>query len=194
MDIKPTQYNKQPIESMDDVYSILHCMLVHTKNLYKKIHLFIIMNQVAYIYYIALITFGTYKSRSVEYINTFRIAVMKNAIRMFLVPSRLLTQSDTNKNITERIIRVDHILNINLVFHLTIIPKSYISFRKTKLMEELELILKYAPTYLVIECTHKQKKIAKEKLAVTIDKIKAEKARREKFELTMPNALLNKGA
>ena len=208
MDIKPTQYNKQSIEGMDGVYNILHCMLVHTKKLDQNKHLWLSgINQAAYIYYIILITLSTYKSPSVESINPFRVAVMKDIIRMFLLhnhPLKLLTLPDTNKNITDRLFPVGRFLNTNLIDHLIVIPKSYITFYITKLMDDLEQSLKYVPTYQVVERIRKEEKlIAKEKLSVEKDKTKiaqqkakAEKERLEKSETEkkiLINALLDKG-
>ncbi|WP_267353812.1 JAB domain-containing protein [Gilliamella sp. B3482] len=147
-----------------------------------------------------LIALGGYKSVDVEPMNVFRVAVMKNASRVILVhnhPSGSLTPSEADKDITDRLIQVGRILNINLIDHLIITPKSYISFRSTKLMDELEQSLKYVPTYQVVERIRKEEKlIAKEKLAVERDKTKIEKARREKAESEkkiLINALLKKG-
>ncbi|MCX8583740.1 MULTISPECIES: hypothetical protein [unclassified Gilliamella] len=88
------------------------------------------------------------------------------------------------------------LLRDNPIDHLIIAPKSYISSRSTKLMDELEQSLKYVPTYQVVErIRNEEKLIAKEKLAVEKDKTKTEKARREKAESEkkiLINALLQK--
>ncbi len=64
-------------------------------------------------------------------------------------------------------------------------------------MDELEQSLKYVPTYQVIEKSRKEeKKIAKEKLAVANNKIKAEKEQKDAVlaqAKALANALLNKG-
>lgn len=68
-------------------------------------------------------------------------------------------------------------------------------------MDELEKSLKYVPTYQVVEQIRKEEqKIAKEKLALEKNKTKdaKEKARleierREKLEIAMVAALLDKG-
>lgn len=64
-------------------------------------------------------------------------------------------------------------------------------------MDELEQSLKYVPTYQVIEKSRKEeKKIAKEKLAVANNKIKAEKEQKDAVLAqaeALANALLNKG-
>lgn len=209
MDIKLTKHDKRYIESTDDVYSIMQRVLLRENKIdQEKEHLWIIgMNQAGYILYIELIALGSYKSVNIEPMNVFRVAVMKNASRVILVhnhPSGSLIPSAADKDITDRLIQVAHILNIELTDHLIITPKIYISFRSIKLMEELEQSLKYVPTYQVVERIRKQEKqIAKEKLAVERDKTKtaqqkakAEQARREKAETEkkiLINALLEKG-
>ncbi|MWP62811.1 JAB domain-containing protein [Gilliamella sp. Pas-s25] len=209
MDIKLTKHDKRYIESTDDVYGIMQRVLLRENKIdQEKEHLWIIgMNQAGYILYIELIALGSYKSVNIEPMNVFRVAVMKNASRVILVhnhPSGSLIPSAADKDITDRLIQVAHILNIELTDHLIITPKTYISFRSIKLMEELEQSLKYVPTYQVVERIRKQEKqIAKEKLAVERDKTKtaqqkakAEKARREKAETEkkiLINALLEKG-
>ncbi|MDF7666770.1 JAB domain-containing protein [Orbaceae bacterium ESL0727] len=202
MDIKLTKHDKRIIEDTDDVYSIMQRVLLRENKIdQEKEHLWIIgMNQAGYILYIELIALGSYRSVDVEPMNVFRVAVMKNASRVILVhnhPSRSLIPSTADKDITDRLIQVGRILNIELVDHLIITPKQYISFRQIDLMEELEQSLKYVPTYQVIEKIRKEeKRIAKEKLAVANDKIKTaqekakvEKERREQAEQKIASAI-----
>ncbi|MCX8665228.1 MULTISPECIES: JAB domain-containing protein [unclassified Gilliamella] len=192
MDIKLTKHDKRYIEGTDDVYSIMQRVLLRDNQIdQEKEHLWMIgMNQAGYILYIELIALGSYKSVDVEPMNVFRVAVMKNASRVILVhnhPSGSLMPSEADKDITDRLIQVGRILNINLIDHLIITPKTYISFRSTKLMDELEQSLKYVPTYQVVERIRKEEKlIAKEKLAVANSKAKiaklGEKKEREQKE------------
>lgn len=178
MDIKLTKHDKRYIEGTDDVYSIMQRVLLRDNQIdQEKEHLWMIgMNQAGYILYIELIALGSYKSVDVEPMNVFRVAVMKNASRVILVhnhPSGSLTPSEADKDITDRLIQVGRILNIDLIDHLIITPKSYISFRSTKLMDELEQSLKYVTTYQVVERIRKEEKqIAKEKLVVANNKVK----------------------
>ncbi|MCX8671437.1 hypothetical protein J3U22_05265 [Gilliamella sp. B2865] len=93
------------------------------------------------------------------------------------------------------------LLRDNQIDHLIITPKSYISFRSTKLMDDLEQSLKYVPTYQVVERIRKEEKlIAKEKLAVEKDKTKTAqqkakeiKGKAETEKKILINALLDKG-
>ncbi|PIT24987.1 hypothetical protein BGI37_08465 [Snodgrassella alvi] len=199
MDIKLAKHDKRYIESTDDVYSIMQRVLLRENKIdQEKEHFWIIgMNLRGYILYIELIALGTYKAVNIEPMNVFRVAVMKNASRVIIVhnhPSGSLTPSEEDKDTTDRLIQVARILNIELTDHLIITPRSYISFRTTRLMEELEQSIKYVPPYQVVERIRKEeKKIAKEQLAVQKNKTKAEKEKRQKLAQATANALLDKG-
>ncbi|PIT13471.1 JAB domain-containing protein [Snodgrassella alvi] len=199
MDIKLAKHDKRYIESTDDVYSIMQRVLLRENKIdQEKEHFWIIgMNLRGYILYIELIALGTYKAVNIEPMNVFRVAVMKNASRVIIVhnhPSGSLTPSEEDKDTTDRLIQVARILNIELTDHLIITPRSYISFRTTRLMEELEQSIKYVPPYQVVERIRKEeKKIAKEQLAVEKNKTKAEKEKRQKLAQATANALLDKG-
>ena len=198
MDIKLAKNDKRYIEGTDDVYNIMKNVLLRDNKIdQEKEHFWIVgMNLAGYILYIELIALGSYKSVDVEPMNVFRVAVMKNASRVIAVhnhPSGRLSPSVTDKDITDRLIQVGRILNIEFVDHLIISPLSYTSFRSIGLMGELEKSLKYVPTYQVVEQIRKEeKKIAKEKLELEKNKTKAEKERREKLELATVTALIAK--
>ena len=192
MDIKLAKNDKRYIEGTDDVYNIMKNVLLRDNKIdQEKEHFWIVgMNLAGYILYIELIALGSYKSVDVEPMNGFRVAVMKNASRVIAVhnhPSGRLSPSVTDKDITDRLIQVGQILNIEFVDHLIISSESYTSFRSIGLMDELEKSLKYVPTYQVVEQIRKEeKRIAKQKLDL-------EKERREKLEITMVALLLDKG-
>lgn len=198
MDIKLAKNDKRYIEGTDDVYGIMQRVLLRENKIdQEKEHFWIIgMNQAGFILYIELIALGTFRSVDIEPMNVYRVAVMKNASRVIAVhnhPSGRLAPSDHDKDVTDRLIQVGRILNVEFVDHLIISPQSYFSFRTAKLMEELEKSLKYVPTYQVVEQIRKEEKtIAREKLALEKDKTKAEKERREKLELAMIKTLLEK--
>ena len=198
MDIKLAKNDKRYIEGTDDVYNIMKSVLLRDNKIdQEKEHFWIVgMNLAGYILYIELIALGSYKSVDIEPMNVFRVAVMKNASRVIAVhnhPSGRLSPSVTDKDITDRLIQVGQILNIEFVDHLIISSESYTSFRSIGLMDELEKSLKYVPTYQVVEQIRKEEKqIAKEKLDLEKNKTKAEKERREKLELVTVKALLDK--
>jgi len=139
---------------------------------------------------------GTVRSVAVDLMNVFRVAVMKNATRVITVHNHLsdrLLPSEVDKDITDRLIQVSRILNIQLIDHLIIKIETYVTFKGLWLMEELEKNLKYVPTYQVIEQIRKEeKKIARAKLALEKDKTKVARERLEKRQLTMVTTLLDK--
>ena len=191
MDIKLAKNDKRYIEGTDDVYNIMKNVLLRDNKIdQEKEHFWIVgMNLAGYILYIELIALGSYKSVDVEPMNVFRVAVMKNASRVIAVhnhPSGRLSPSVTDKDITNRLIQVGRILNIEFVDHLIISPLSYTSFRSIGLMDELEKSLKYVPTYQVIEQIRKEEqRIARDKTKTVKDKANAEKK-------VLINALLEK--
>ncbi|WP_434778937.1 JAB domain-containing protein [Neisseria sp. Ec49-e6-T10] len=195
MDIKLAKNDKRYIEGTDDVYGIMQRILLRENKIdQEKEHFWIIgMNQAGYILYIELIALGTFKSVDVEPMNVFRVAVMKNASRVIAVhnhPSGGLKPSDADKEVTDRLIQVGRILNIELVDHLIITPLSYSSFKSNGIMDELEKSLKYVPTYQVVEQIRKEEKaIAREKLKSEKDKTKAAQEQTK----MLANALLDKG-
>jgi DNA repair protein RadC len=195
MDIKLAKNDKRYIEGTDDVYRIIQGVLLRDNKIDReKEHFWIIgMNQAGYILYIELIALGSYHSVDVEPMNVFRVAVMKNASRVIAIhnhPSGRLVPSESDKDITDRLIQVGRILNIEFVDHLIISPETYISFRSIGLMDELEASLKYVPTYQVVEMIRKEEKaIAKEKLTIVRDKLAAEKDK-TKIEREQKEALV----
>lgn len=187
MDIRLGKNDKRYIEGTDDVFSIMQRILLRENKIdIEKEHFWIIgMNEAGYILYIELIALGSVKAVNVEPMNVYRVAVMKNATRVIAVhnhPSGLLVPSKEDLDITDRLIQVGLILNINLVDHLIISTETYESFKSMGIMNELEKSLKYVPTYQVVDQIRKEeKKIAREKLTLEKDKTKEarEKARLE---------------
>lgn len=188
MDIKLGKNDKRYIEGTDDVYNIMKNVLLRDNKIdQEKEHFWIVgMNLAGYILYIELIALGSYKSVDVEPMNVFRVAVMKNASRVIAVhnhPSGRLSPSVTDKDITDRLIQVGRILNIEFVDHLIISPLSYTSFRSIGLMDELEKSLKYVPTYQVVE------QIRKEEKQIAKEAIKSERDQRKRSDKLLSTAI-----
>lgn len=188
MDIKLAKNDKRYIEGTDDVYNIMKNVLLRDNKIdQEKEHFWIVgMNLAGYILYIELIALGSYKSVDVEPMNVFRVAVMKNASRVIAVhnhPSGRLSPSVTDKDITDRLIQVGRILNVEFVDHLIISPLSYTSFRSIGLMDELEKSLKYVPTYQVVE------QIRKEEKQIAKEAIKSERDQRKRSDKLLSTAI-----
>ncbi|MGL4667637.1 MAG: JAB domain-containing protein, partial [Saezia sp.] len=154
------------------------------------------LNTAGYVLYIELVTLGTVRLTAIEPMNVFRVAVMKNAVQVIAVhnhPSGRLEPSEADKDITDRLIQVGKILNIQLLDHFIISPTSYVSLASMGLMAALEKSLKYVPTYQLIEQIRKEEKaIAKEAIDSAKDATKVERERRQKSEQALISALLEK--
>ena len=188
MDIKLAKNDKRYIEGTDDVYNIMKNVLLRDNKIdQEKEHFWIVgMNLAGYILYIELIALGSYKSVDIEPMNVFRVAVMKNASRVIAVhnhPSGRLSPSVTDKDITDRLIQVGQILNIEFVDHLIISSESYTSFRSIGLMDQLEKSLKYVPTYQVVE------QIRKEEKQIAKEAIKSERDQRKRSDKLLSTAI-----
>ncbi|MBC9131664.1 hypothetical protein JMI89_10800 [Frischella sp. Ac48] len=143
MNIKLTKCDKYQIEGTDDIYAIVQRLLLHGKNnVQQKEHFWMIgINQSGYIIYIELIALDAFNTVEIELTNIFRVAVLKNAKHVIAIHNSLsepLIPSEFAKNITARLIQIGQILNIELVDHLMISPKAYISFKAIGLMDELK--------------------------------------------------------
>ena len=181
MDIKLSNKDRKHINHPSDVYEIMQRILQRENKIDKeKEHFWIVgMNWAGYILYIELISLGGVRNTVVEPMNVYRVAVMKSATRVIGVhnhPSGNLEPSEEDKDITDRLIQVGKILNIEFDDHLIISPTSYISFRTMGLMKELEQSIKYVPTYSLIE------RVRKEEKAIAKEVVKTERERRQKSE------------
>lgn len=194
MDIQLGKNDKRYIEGTDDVFGVMSKILQRENKIdQEKEHFWIIgMNEAGFILYIELIALGTVRSVPIEPMNVFRVAVMKNATRVIAIhnhPSKRLVPSEQDKDITDRLIQVGRILNIQLIDHLIISTEDYQSFRALGLMDELENSLKYVPTYQAVE------KVRKEEQEIAKNKVNsakhAEKTARNQSKILV-NTLLNK--
>lgn len=191
MDIKLTSKDKKLISQPDDVFAIMQRILQRENKIDKeKEHFWIVgMNAAGYILYIELVTLGTFKEALIEPMNVYRVAVMKNAIRVIAVhnhPSGRLEASEQDKDITDRLIQVGKILNIQMEDHLIISPTSYVSFAAMGLMSTLEESLKYVPTYQIIEQIRTEEKaIAEEAVKAVQDKMKTEREQKEALVIAL---------
>jgi len=82
--------------------------------------------------------------------------------------------------VTDRLIQVGKILNIEMEDHLIISPTSYISFASMGLITQLEASLKYVPTYQIIDQIRQEERaIAKDAVKSVQDKMKIEREQKE---------------
>lgn len=188
MEIKLSSKERKLVGSPDDVYAIMQRILLRENKIdQEKEHFWVIgMNLAGYLLYVELVSLGSVKETVVEPMNVFRIAVMKNASKIIMVhnhPSGILTPSDEDKELTDRLIQVGRILNITVADHLIITPNSYVSFEAMGLMAQLSLSIKYIPPYeLVAKIRKEEREIAKKAVSLAKEIARKERLGRKKAE------------
>ncbi|MCD0476400.1 JAB domain-containing protein [Flavobacterium sp. EDS] len=181
MNVKITDKDKIEIGGARDLYGIMQRILLRENEIDReKEHFWMIgLNMANTILYIELVSMGSVRATQVEPMNVYRVAVLKGATSVLAVhnhPSGRMIPSDADKDVTDRLIQVGKILNIELLDHLIISSERYMSFLDTGLMDELEKSVKYVPTYQIEERIRKQVLEIKKEMEKTIkektDKLK----------------------
>ena len=171
MEIKLAELEKIKLINSDDIFLIMQQILLREDKIDQdKEHFWVIgLTNVNRIQYIELVSIGSVNSTIVEPANVFRLAIQKNAVKIILIhnhPSYELKPSSEDKETTYRLIQVGAILNIDVIEHLIIGPKSYLSFCDTGLLEGLSQNSKFLPAYELEEVVRQEELIIREE-AVT---------------------------
>ena len=89
----------------------------------------------------------------------YRIAIQKGAVKVILThnhPSGLLQPSEADRNLTDQMIQVGKIINIDVVDHLIFTLDGYYAFSTKGLMEEIRGSKKFVPAYKEQEMIRKE--------------------------------------
>jgi len=179
MNIELTDQQKIKIINSEDVYAIMQKVLLREEIIdQEKEHFWIIgLTTHNKILFVELVSLGSVNATTVEPMNVFRVAILKNAVQVILVhnhPSGDLTPSMADGDVTDRLIQVGRIINVQVIDHLIISPESYISFESIGLFAKLQASLKWMPAYEITRCIRaEEKKIRKE--AVQVAEVKGER-------------------
>lgn len=173
MNVAISKQEKIKVLNSDDVYGVMQKILLRENKIDRnKEHFWTIGLDIKNrILYIELISVGGTNATIAEPMQVFRVGVLKGAVKMILVhnhPSGEITPSPQDKEITDRLLQVGRIIQIEVVDHLIISEKTYLSFLDTGLLEEISKSTKYVPTYQLEARIKKQ-----------VEKVISEKTRRE---------------
>jgi DNA repair protein RadC len=137
------------------------------------------------ILYLELVSLGSVKATTVEPMNVFRVAVMKGAVNVIMVhnhPSGELVASAADKDLTDRLIQVGRILNIQVIDHLIISTESYLSFADEGIMKELQQSLKWVPEFEIVDRIRKEEKKIREEAVREAKKVAKNEGLKEGLE------------
>ena len=176
MDIKLTEQERIKVLNSDDIYGIMQRILMREQVIDRnREHFWVIgLENNNRILFIELISLGTVNKTLVEPMEVFSFALQKRAVKIILChnhPSGELQPSEADKDISDRLIQVGIIVDTEVIDHLIISAKSYLSFKDVGLLDELKKSTKYVPKY-VLEQRIKEEasKIAEKKKVIEIAK------------------------
>src|SRR5690606_33488801 len=176
MDIKLSESEKIKILNSDDLYGIMQRILLRENKIDRnREHFWVIgLENNNRILFIELISLGTVNKTLAEPMEVFSLALQKRAVKIILChshPSGELEPSEGDKNLTDRLIQVGIIVNTEVLDHLIISEKSYISFTDVGLMDTLKKSTKFVPSYVLEQRLKKEAaKIAEQKKIIEIAK------------------------
>ena len=141
------------ILNSDDLYGIMQRVLLREQKIdQNREHFWVIgLANDNRLLFIELISLGTVNQTLAEPMEVFSLALQKRAVKIMLVhnhPSGELKASEADKDVTDRLIQVGKIVNTEVIDHLIITEKTYMSFADTGLMAKLGESLKYVPNYV----------------------------------------------
>ncbi len=153
MNIRLTKEQKIKILNSTDVYSIMQQILMRENKIGRnKEHFWVVgLSNINKILYIELVSLGSIKKTVVDPMDVYSWALQKSCVKLIFVhnhPGGELKPSKMDKDITDRMIQVGKIVNIEVIDHLIISEKKYYSFADDGLLSELEASMKYVVPYL----------------------------------------------
>jgi len=183
MTIKLSESQKKAaITGPDSVASTMQQILKRENKLGRsQEHFWVVgLNNANKILFIELIGLGRQNRVTANPPDVFRMAIYKLALKVILVhnhPSGELHPSTADRALTDRIIKVGEIINIDVIDHLIITEKSHLSFADLGIIAEL----KASDTWRLIEKEELEMRRMKEEGAIKNAKKDARKE--EKLEV-----------
>lgn len=156
MNVNLSDSDKIKILNSDDLYGIMQRVLLRENKIDQdREHFWVIgLANNNRLLFIELVSKGTVNSTLVKPMEVFSLALQLRAVKIMLVhnhPSGELQPSEEDKDTTDRLIQVGNIVNLEVLDHLIISQKSYLSFSDIGLMNQLRHSKKFVPTYELIE-------------------------------------------
>jgi DNA repair protein RadC len=176
MDIKLTDEQRIRVLNSKDIYNIMQQILLREDKIDQdREHFWVIgLDTKNRILFIELVSLGSINRTLAEPMEVFSLALQKRAVKIVLChnhPSGDLTPSAADKDITDRLIQVGIIVDVQVIDHMIISTKAHLSFAEIGLLAELEKSTKYVPRYVLVERIQREATaIAKQRNTIEIAK------------------------
>jgi DNA repair protein RadC len=161
MNIELTEEQKIKILNSSDVYTVMkHILMRENKIERDHEHVYVVcLAPNNKILNIELVSLGAINETVLQPMQVFRIALIKGAVKLILVhnhPHGDLEPSEGDKDVTDRMIQVGNIVNVEVLDHLIITELYFYSFKDDGLMAELRKSTKWVPTFVEIDRIKKE--------------------------------------
>ena len=155
MNVELTEEQKIQILNSSDVYTVMRYILMRENKIGRDHeHIWCVcLNPSNKIINIELVSLGAIDETVLKPMQVFRIALIKGAVRLILVhnhPQGELKPSECDLDITDRMIQVGNIVNVEVLDHLIITEQYYYSFKGDGLMAKLRISKKWVPSFMEI--------------------------------------------
>ena len=143
MNVRLTQAQKIQLLNSEDVYHIMQQVLLRENKIGRnQEHFWVIgLDTQNKILFVELIGLGTVNRVNANPPDVFRMGIYKLAVKMILVhnhPSGQLSPSEADINLTDKMLKVGNIINIEVIEHLIISEKDYTSFADEGILQDLK--------------------------------------------------------
>lgn len=170
MEIELDEAEQIRVLHSEDIFEIMQKVLKRESKLDKdKRHFWVIGLDIrSKVILIELVSLGTMAKKDLHTSDVYANAIQKQAKRVILChnsPDGSLQANEESKDLTDWLIQVGLIVNIPVYDHLIMTEKSYVSFKETGLLAELEKSKKY-----VIPMELERRAREEEKRKAVIDK------------------------
>ena len=167
MNIQISEEEKMKLTNCEDVYAIMQKVLLRDDRIDQdKEHFWLVgLAHNNMLIFVELNSLGSVNMTTVNPMNVFRVALIKNASKVILVhnhPSGEVEPSDQDQEVTDRLIQVGKIINVEVVDHMVISQKTYYSFLETGLFRVLQKSLKWVPGPEAVEKVREEERHLRE--------------------------------
>lgn len=152
MDIELSEAERVKILNSDDLFGIMQRVLLRENKIDQDREHFWVLGLATNhkLLFVELISLGSVNKTIAEPMEVFSLALQKRAVKVILChnhPSGELKPSDKDKDLTDRLIQVGIIVDTEVLDHIIISERSYLSFADSGLMDELKQSTKWVPRY-----------------------------------------------
>lgn len=143
MNVRLNKDQKIQVVTAKDIYAIMQQVLLRENKIRRnQEHFWVVgLDNQQKILFIELVALGAVNRVNANPPDVFRMGIYKLAVSVILVhnhPSGNLSPSTSDKQFTDKMLKVGELVNIRVTDHLIISERNYTSFKETGIIEDLK--------------------------------------------------------